>query len=109
MKSAGAIFPNRSPSNLPFVGRDHPPNPRVKRKKKKGGKNKKKREEIVITNQTEGDSRSSHFSCDRLCVSVFLFTTYPCVDEAFCRFVGHVRNYQNATRNDRQIELVGTC
>lgn len=35
----------------------------------------------------------------------------PYIDGAFCRFVGHVRNvnYQNATRNDRQIELVGTC
>lgn len=36
--------------------------------------------------------------------------TYPCVDGAFCRFVGHVRdvNYQNMTRNDRQMKLVGT-
>lgn len=35
----------------------------------------------------------------------------PYIDGVFCRFVGHVRNvnYQNATRNDRQIELVGTC
>lgn len=39
----------------------------------------------------------------------FLFATYFYIDGAFCRFVGHVRNvnYQNATRNDRQMELVG--
>lgn len=115
MKSAGAIFPNRSPSNLPFVGRDHPPIPnepacKKEKKKKKGGRNE---EEIVITNQTEGDPRSSHFSCDRVFVSPFFFFSRRILMlyGAFCRFVGHVRNvnYQNATRNDRQIELVGTC
>lgn len=85
-----------------------PPIPHVKRKKEIGGK--KCEEEIAIINQTEEDSRSLHFSYD-LCVSVFLFATYPYVDGASCRFAGHVRNvnYQNTTRNDRQIELVGTC
>ncbi|KAL0100691.1 hypothetical protein PUN28_019227 [Cardiocondyla obscurior] len=36
----------------------------------------------------------------------FLFATYLCIDGAFCRFVEHVRNvnYQNVTRNDRQIK-----
>jgi len=110
MKSAGAIFPNRSPSDLPFVGRDHPLNPRAKRKRGREGETTK--EEIVITNQNRrrfGHRVSLAIVC--LCVSVFLFATYPYVDGPFCRFVGHVRNvnYQNATRNDRQIELVGTC
>lgn len=67
----------------------------------------KEKKKIVITNQTEGDLRSLHFFCD-LCVSIFLFATYSYIDGAFRRFVGHVRNvnYQNATRNDRQMELV---
>lgn len=46
-----------------------------------------------------------------LCLRFSFRDVYPYVDGAFiCRFIGHVRNvinYQNATRNDRQIELVG--
>lgn len=73
MKSAGAIFPNRSPLNLPFGGRDHPPERTCAQKEKKEGKGGRNEEEIVITNQTEGDSRSLHFSCDRVFVSPFFF------------------------------------
>lgn len=112
MKSAGAIFPNRSPSNLPFVGRDHPPIPSEsarKKKTRKRGRNEE-RENRDDTNQTEGDPRSLHFSCDRVCASPFFFSRRILVsDGAFCRFVEHVRDvdYQNATSNDRHIELVG--
>jgi len=73
---------------------------RKKRRKRNSWSQIKIEEDLVIA-----------FLFVRLCVSVFLFATYPYVDGPFCRFVGHVRNvnYQNATRNDRQMELVGTC
>lgn len=46
-----------------------------KKKKERVRAGEMEKEEIVITNQTEGDSRSSHFSCDHVFVSVFLFAT----------------------------------
>lgn len=76
-----------------------------KHKRKENGREKCE-EEIVITNQTEGDSRSLHFSCNR--VSVFLFailvSTHQCVDGAFYRFAGHMHNvsYQNVTKKKKR-------
>lgn len=86
-----------------------------KHKRKENGREKCE-EEIVITNQTEGDSRSLHFSCNR--VSVFLFailvSTHQCVDGAFYRFAGHMHNvsYQNVTKKKKTIvkyNSSGTC
>lgn len=76
MKSAGAIFPNRSPSNLPFVGRDHSSilnESACKKKKKRERERNEERENRDDINQTEGDSRSLHFSCDRAYASPFFF------------------------------------
>lgn len=49
-------------------GENHPPSPRAKEKKERVRAGEMEKEEIVITNQTEGDSRSSHFSCDHVCL-----------------------------------------
>lgn len=65
MKSAGAIFPNRRPSNLPFVGRDDPSISNEREKK------------IAITNQTEKRSPPpiiiAFLSRSCLCASLFFF------------------------------------
>jgi len=104
MKSAGAIFPNRRPSNLPFTGRNHLPisnESACKRERKK----------IAITNQTKRDPRSLlHFSRDRIFFFFFFFfATYLFVDGTFHRFVeGMCVMFwvvKRGTRNGRQIEL----
>jgi len=82
MKSAGAIFPNRSPSNLPFVGRDHPLNPRAKRKReKRKGERNDERGNCDYKSKSK-KIWSSRFSCDR--VSLCLCFSFR--DVSLCRW-----------------------
>lgn len=94
MMSVGAIFPNRRPSNLPFIGRNQPPNLACK--------SKREMNEIHDYKSNEGRKFSIllHFHM-RSCVC-FIFRRAG----AFCRFVGHVRDLiVSLSRDDKESDL----